>query len=126
MRIGVCVVVTALVCACGGSPAAPGHAPVVREIQPAELAVGDTAVLTGTGFAATGNGIHLGPGYLNGVPSSDGTSLRFVLPTALSACPPDTQVCIALAVLVTPGTYRVSIINANGTSNEISLRIVPG
>jgi hypothetical protein len=126
MRIGaglICLAV--LVGGCGGSsPTAPGVAPEVRGIQPAEIAVGDTAVITGSGFTASANSVHLGPGYLKDLASSDGTSIRFALPTALSPCPPSAEVCAALAVLLTPGTYSLSVVNANGTSNDITLRIV--
>ena len=55
----------------------------------------------------TGNAITFGIGYLHGVASADGVSLRFALPAALTPCPPGAQVCIALAVLLTPGTYPV-------------------
>ena len=71
----------------------------------------------------TGNAITFGIGYLHGVASADGVSLRFALPAALTPCPPGAQVCIALAVLLTPGTYPVSVVNANGTSNEMPLQV---
>ncbi len=80
--------------------------------------------MTGNGFASSSNAVRIGSGYLHNLASPEGTSLRFMLPTALSACPPTAQVCVALAVLLRPGTYTVAVINANGTSNEVTLQVV--
>ena len=105
-------------------PSAPTSAPVLLGITPASAAVGDTVTIRGSGFTSIGNGVKIGVGYLNGVGTADSTSLRFALPSALTPCPPSAQVCIALALLLTPGTYQVAVLNANGTSNELSLQVV--
>jgi len=114
--------------ACGGhldrSPSAPTGPPALTAITPAQVSIGDSITLTGSGFAATANAIKIGTGYIQGGVSSDGTSVRFTLPAVLTACPPWAQVCITLAILVTPGTYQVAVANANGTSNELPLRVV--
>ena len=111
--------------ACGATtPTTPtGPAPVITKVSPATAAVGDQITITGTGFTATGNSVKLGSGYTSALSSSTTTSLSFTLPSALSVCAPSAQACVALAVLVTPGTYTVSVLNANGTSNEMSLLI---
>jgi hypothetical protein len=127
MRFTACLAcLAALSFACAGStPTAPGaQPPVLQQIQPSALAVGDSAIVTGVGFTGSANALRIGAGYLTSLSSSDGTSLRFVLPTSLSACPPRAQVCVALAVLLTPGTYTVSVVNDNGTSNEATLQVV--
>jgi hypothetical protein len=105
-------------------PTAPTAAPTLSGISPSSASVGDTITLAGSAFTSTANAITFGIGYLHGVASADGVSLRFALPTALTPCPPSAQVCVALAVLLTPGTYPVSVVNANGTSNELSLQVV--
>jgi hypothetical protein len=106
------------------NPAAPTAVPALTAVTPAQASVGDPIALTGSAFTASNNSIRIGPGYLHGMASSGGTSLTFTLPSALSPCPPWAQVCITLAVLVTPGTYQVAVVNANGTSNELPLQVV--
>lgn len=105
-------------------PTAPTAAPAVSGVSPSAAAVGDTVTISGSGFTSTANAIKIGAGYLLGIATPDSTSLRFTLPTALTPCPPGTQVCITLAVLLTPGTYPVSVVNANGTSNELTFQVV--
>jgi len=127
-RIGLSLALAILALGCSGwsraVPTSPGGPPVLTMIAPASGAVGDTVTLSGSGFTPTANAIKIGAGYLNGVGAADSTSLRVVLPSALTPCPPSTQVCVALALLLTPGTYPVSVVNANGTSNELSLQVV--
>jgi hypothetical protein len=106
------------------NPSAPTAVPVLTAVMPAQASVGDPIALTGSAFTASNNAIRIGPGYLQGTASSGGTSVTFTLPSALSPCAPWTQVCITLAVLVTPGTYQVAVVNANGTSNELPLQVV--
>jgi hypothetical protein len=105
-------------------PAAPTAAPAVSGIGPSPASIGDTVTISGTGFTSTANAITFGIGYLHGVASADGASLRFALPAALTPCPPSAQVCVALAVLLTPGAYQVSVVNANGSSNGMPLQVV--
>lgn len=113
---------------CGGAarrnPSSPSGAPALMSITPPQASVGDSITLRGSAFAASDNAIKIGAGYLHGVASSTGTSLTFTLPSALTPCPPDTQVCIALALVVTPGTYRLAVVNARGASNELSLQVI--
>ena len=114
-----------LAAACGrASPIAPSTPPAVSRIAPASAAIGDTLTITGAGFTLTGNAIKIGSGYLLNVSSPDGTSLQFALPASLGVCPPSTEVCIQLALAVTPGDYKVSVVNAHGTSNEVALQVV--
>ena len=105
-------------------PSSPSAAPVLRAISPSQAAIGDVITLSGSGFAATGNGVKINTGYHNGVASAGGTTITFSLPASLSACPPGTEACIALAIPVTPGACQVSVVNANGTSNALALQVV--
>jgi hypothetical protein len=105
-------------------PSRPHQPPTVQQIRPSSCRVGDVVTVTGSGFTSAGNSVRIGSGYLNNVSSTNPTSLNFVLPEYLGVCPPGAQACVALALAVTPGTYKVSVINANGTSNEVALQVV--
>jgi hypothetical protein len=122
------VIVLAVVPGCDGqsnrNPASPSGTPVLTALTPSQASVGDSITLTGSGFAASDNAIKIGAGYLLGVASAGGVSLTFTLPATLSPCPPGTQVCVALVLVLTPGTYQVSVVNASGTSNPLSLQVV--
>jgi hypothetical protein len=124
----VSAIVLFAVAGCDGGPSrrpsSPSPAPVLTSMTPSQAAVGDSITLKGSGFAAKDNGIKIGSGYLNGVASTGAASLTFILPSALSACPPGTEVCIALAIPVTPGAYQVAVVNTDGTSNTLPLQVV--
>jgi len=68
--------------------------------------------------------VRIGDGYLGNLTSSDRSTLRFTLPAYLSPCPPEVQVCIQVVVEVKPGSYQVSVTNANGTSNAVTMQVV--
>ena len=106
------------------NPTSPTGAPVLTAVTPSQASVGDSITLRGSAFASSDNAIKIGAGYHHGVASTGGTSLTFALPAALTPCPPGTQACIALALVVTPGTYQLSVLNANGTSNQLPLQVV--
>ena len=118
--VGLLVLIAAHV-ACRDSVTAPSSAPTIISLSPALAQIGDTITVTGTGFTQTGNAIQIGTGYVLGVPSSDGKTLRFVLPAYLGSCPPFVDVCAMFAIQVSPGTYQLFVINAHGTSNAVSL-----
>jgi len=118
MTFGVCVLVAG-VAACQHSLTAPSPAPTISGISPTLGHIGDTITVTGTGFTPTGNAIQLGSGYVLGVPSTEGKTLRLVLPAYLGACPPSAGACAALALQVSPGTYQLSVVNEHGTSNSV-------
>jgi len=104
-------------------PSSPSGAPVLTSMTPRQASVGDAITLTGSRFSARYTGVKIGPGYVNNVtPTSDAT-LTFKLPPALSACPPGTEVCVALAIPVTPGSYPVSVVNPEGPSNALTLQV---
>ena len=107
-----------------GNPIAPTAAPVLTTVTPSQALVGDSITLKGSGFSASGNSIRIGEGYLHGVSSAGGTSLTFSLPETLTRCPPGTPPCLAPAILLVEGTYQVSVVNANGASNGLPLKVV--
>jgi hypothetical protein len=124
-RIGLAFLAVCVSCGCArSSPTEPSPSPpTVRQIQPPAPAVGDTVTLSGTGFT-TDNTIKIGVGYLAHVSTSDPSTLRFALPASLSPCPPQAEVCMAVVLVVTPGTYQLSVINANGTSIPVTMQVV--
>ncbi|HEX7486604.1 MAG TPA: IPT/TIG domain-containing protein [Vicinamibacterales bacterium] len=127
VRTRIALLAVCALCGCARcSPAEPSaaRAPTVRRIQPSAPAVGDTVTFSGTGFTRTENTIKIGSGYLAHVSASDTSTLRFALPAFLSPCPPEAQVCIQIVLDLTPGTYPVSVINANGTSIPVTMQVV--
>jgi hypothetical protein len=114
------------------TPAASG-APVLTAIAPETISLAQgavpTLVITGRGFVpgggvggfADGNNILLvGRATFTGVGSdSSGTTIRFALPltyvdTTLRGRPANFE----------PGQYQVSVSNARGTSNAITLTMI--
>jgi hypothetical protein len=106
----------------GGASPSPTLPPAISGVSPARAAVGDTVVMTGSGFATVANHIKIGPGYVHNLPSSNGTSISFTLPSYVDVCPPFAEgACPAVVMAVTPGTYALSVITRNGTSNAVDL-----
>lgn len=99
-------------------------APAISSISPTSGLVGTTVTITGTGFTPTGNRIKFGdlgsennPSY--SINSSNGTTLTFTVPTSnYLACWSSNPACLAPATVTQPGSYQVSLINTNGTSNS--------
>ncbi len=108
----------------GSSPVEPGSRPTIVQLQPSTAAVGDAMTITGSRFTSSTNAVKIGAGYLYNLSSADSTTLHFDLPDYLGVCPPDQQVCVALALPLPPGDYKVSVVNANGTSNQVSLHVI--
>src|SRR3989338_3615078 len=100
----------------------PSTQPSITVIYPTSGLVGTNVTITGTGFTSTNNSVKFGGGYMNGL-NSNGTSITFTVPDGLTPCPPSATICPESFMLVTPGTYPVSVINANGTSNALSFMV---
>lgn len=93
---------------CGIS--SPAAAPEIKYLLPASGQIGDTILLTGSGFLAD-NAIYFDNYPLVRVASQDGTTLSFVVPLSFSS----TRVKL--------GQHSVFVQNANGSSNTRSLTI---
>ncbi len=109
-----------------GTPSAPtpsGPAPKLAQVQPASAVIGDSLTATGTGFAATGNSVKIGAGYLHNIPSDDTTTLKFVLRGNLGSCPPTSATCTQQVLPLTAGSHKLAVVNANGTSNEVTVDV---
>ena len=124
--IGLLTAALAISGCASGTPSAPtptGPPATLTQVQPASAVIGDSLTLSGTGFAATGNSVKIGSGYLHNIPSDDTKTLKFVLRSNLGACPPTASTCTQQAIVLTAGTYKLAVVNANGTSNEVSLQV---
>ena len=103
--------------------------PTISSLQPTSGPIGTTVTITGSGFTPTGNKVKFGnlgneynPRY--SFDSSDGKTLVFTVPSTNDyACRYTQPACFLAQVLTMPGTYAVSVINANGTSNEVSFTV---
>ena len=110
--------------ASSSGPTAAGANPTLTSLSPATGRTGTTVVVKGSNFSPSGNHVHFGIGYIANVPSSDGTTLRFVVPDILSPCQPDSRdPCATVLVKVTAGSYRVSVLSGGSTSNETSFTV---
>lgn len=92
-------------------------------VAPGSVVFGDTITVTGSRFSATGNALKISSGYISQTGTSDGTTLRFTISQSIGVCPPTSEACITLALILQPGTYNVNVVNANGSSNAGALTI---
>src|SRR5260370_199478 len=92
-------------------------APAIDSIKPAEAAGGTTVQVVGSGFLPTsgymgggdpgGNTVRIAPDIaLKNLNSTDGVALQFQIPKDLK-----------------PAICRLSVLNANGSSNEVELTV---
>jgi hypothetical protein len=96
--------------------------PTITSLSPSSGARGSQTTITGTNFTATGNTVKFGTNtYANLTSSNNGTSISFTVPTTGSC--PNSGLGVCAAVLIQPGTYPVSVTNANGTSNSLKFTI---
>ena len=103
------------------------NTPVVSSITPMQGAVGTQITIFGNGFTSD-NVVHFGIGGTQHVTSSNnGTAITYTIPSQVGPCNlvvQGQQMCAALLQLVTPGTYNISVSNANGQSMPQSFTIV--
>jgi len=107
-------------------PTSPSGAPTISALSPSSGPVGTPMTLTGSGFAAGGNVVKFGTGYIKDIASPDGHTIRVSIPAGLEECPPPNgagAVCPLLARVVTPGTYMVSVINGVAASNDLPFTV---
>jgi len=100
--------------------------PVLNAIKPNFGPTETQITITGTGFTPTGN-IVAAYGNLAmafGLASPDGTSLTFKIPAqTVFSCE---GACPWRFDRFTPGSYPITVINTNGTSNWLELKITTG
>ena len=55
----------------------------ITAVSPTSGPIGTLVTVRGTGFAAQNNAVKFGRGYIRGLSSSDGTTIRFSVPEGL-------------------------------------------
>ncbi len=93
----------------------------LEKVAPSSGPINTEVILTGTGFAKTGNSININnvTGVRTNVSSPDGKTIKFTVPAY-----PCSQGTICIQVALTEGTYDISVTNADGkTSNTIPYTI---
>ncbi len=100
--------------------------PTVSHLSPSSGAIGTTVTITGSGFTSD-NTVIFDYGVIPHISSSNGVSLTFVVPEALSpSCAYSNPACMLAIRMLQPGTYNVSVQNANGTSNVLTFTVTNG
>lgn len=125
-RASICagvILAIAVATSCGGPAQPSGPAPTINVVTPSAALFGDTVTVTGSGFLSTGNALSIGGGYISQTTSSDGATLRFTLSNTIGVCPPTAQVCPTIALVLSAGTFQVAVVNANGSSNTVTLQV---
>ena len=112
----------------GGTSVSPvSKVPYIQYISPTSGQVGTNVTLLGSGFLPQGNTVIFGgDGSISNVTASqNGTVLTFEVPSQVAPhCDPG-MMCAQYMRAITPGTYSVSLENANGTSNTFSFTVLP-
>jgi hypothetical protein len=111
-----------------GNPMPPpqGTGVEVSSISPASGAIGTQVTIYGSGFTSTENRVQFGSGAIANLNSYDGKTLSFTVPSYLGPyCPPG-NACPMYVMVVSPGVYGVTVVNANGTSNSSQFTVVSG
>jgi len=106
-------------------PAQATSTPTLTHSSRTTALVGQQITLTGTNFTTTGNSINFGTGAIANVASTNnGTTLSFTIPSNINAaCYYQTPACLMPSISITPGNYKISVTNANGTSNQVNLYV---
>jgi hypothetical protein len=112
----------------------------IYSITPASGPVGTEVIIDGFGFTSD-NTVHFGSGAIVSVPVSSSVAiscttdpnckggihqrLTFTVPQSVGPyCPPGKMIaCPMYMQLITPGTYKVYVENANGTSAAVSFTV---
>ena len=113
-----------LAVSCGATPPPPStNVPTEAYLSPKSGAVGDIVTIHGSGFTRD-NTVHFDYGVILHIASSDGTTLVFIVPSALNAaCYYSSPACLMASREVILGNYEVSVQNVNGTSNTQTFQV---
>ncbi len=110
----------------------------ITKLDPTSGAIGTRVTITGTGFTEAaitasipGNTTPLNTVLFNGMKvgqyySFDGKTLSFTVPSSLAPNCAQGQICPTYAMVVTPGDYKVTVSNVNGTSNSVTFTVTTG
>lgn len=95
----------------------------ITSISPVSGRVGTQVIITGSGFNTYDNTVRFGIGGTMHVPSYNGNTIYFTIPSYVSQCDvmPGTQCFYAQPV--SAGQYQVSVSNGNNTSNQLTFTV---
>lgn len=98
--------------------------PVITSISPSYGPFGTVVTIYGRNFNSTSNSVNFGNvnNIAYNIPSYDGTSLRFTIPS--SPCAQGSSYCIQIAFA--PGQYPLSVTTPKGTSNSVTFTATSG
>ncbi len=99
-----------------------GTSSSISYLSPSVGSVGQQITIYGSGFAST-NTVNFGGGVLQNVYSSNGSVIIFTVPSSIAPSCAVGAVCPQYVISVTPGTYNVSVMNQNGTSNTVPFTV---
>jgi hypothetical protein len=101
-----------------------GGVPSLNYINPTVARVGTQVSLQGSGFSSYGNTVYFGGGSTLNVPSVNGTTIYFTIPTYISPCTQTAGTyCPMYMQQVTPGVYPIYVSNGNGQTSPINITI---
>lgn len=96
----------------------------ISVVSPTAGSIGTTVTIYGSGFSSTGNVVRFGNGAIMNLPSTNGSMITFIVPSYLAPYCPSGYACPQYAQMVTPGTYNISVQNANGSvSNSVPFTV---
>ena len=98
----------------------------IQSLSPQSGIVGSNVTIQGSGFGSD-NTVHFGYGVVVHVPSYNGTSITFTIPSSLDpACRFTFPMCAIASMQTQPGTYPVSVQTSQGTSNSLTFTVTDG
>lgn len=104
----------------------PSNTPHITGAIPQSGPIGTKVTINGANFIS-GSKVNFGSlGTVDGTVSSNGTSFTFNVPSAIYAapgCSDRNSPCAQAVIEVGSGTYLLSVVNGNGTSNEIKFEV---
>ncbi|MBI5470515.1 peptidoglycan-binding protein [Candidatus Kaiserbacteria bacterium] len=92
-------------------------------ISPQSGVVGTQIIISGTSFSTLDNTVHFGSGGTMHIPSQNGSTIYYTIPSYTSPCDLIGPGCGAPATLVSPGAYQIYVTNVNGTSNALTWNV---
>jgi hypothetical protein len=106
----------------GGSGAYSSGAPMISYLAPSAGYVGTQVTIYGSNLSGV-NAILFGSGAIQNVYSQNGASLTFAVPSYVTPYCASGVACPQYAQEITPGTYDVSVMGVNGTSNTVPFTV---
>ncbi len=98
---------------------------VLSSISPLSAHIGSQIMLIGSGFTPLENTVRFGIGGTQHVPSQNGTTIYYTIPSFVSPCDLVTPgtFCIQNIQQVMTGPIQVYVTNSNGTTNTILFQV---